>query len=172
VILSHPTDEGTTLVRVTITDDFRAFDPHTSSFIDFKANTVIDGDLGRFIAETCPDKVRIDGEPIPDQKSPADDVTPGSDPTPGPPLTPTDDTPSGDETGGDAESDDVDPDPVQHGQDPAGDSSDDSPAGYEPADHTVAEVLAFLRSHPSSAATVIAAERAGKARTTILAHEG
>jgi hypothetical protein len=41
---------------------------------------------------------------------------------------------------------------------------------YDPGDHTVAEVLAYLEAHPDQAEAVLEAEAAGKARTTLLAH--
>ena len=43
-----------------------------------------------------------------------------------------------------------------------------SVAGYDPGDHTVAEVLAYVADHPEERDQVRAAEAAGKARTTLL----
>lgn len=40
-------------------------------------------------------------------------------------------------------------------------------AGYNPADHTVAEVVAYLDDHPEEASAVLAAEADGKARVTL-----
>ena len=39
---------------------------------------------------------------------------------------------------------------------------------YDPADHTVAEVLAYVAEHPDQRQAVQDAETAGKARTTLL----
>jgi hypothetical protein len=39
---------------------------------------------------------------------------------------------------------------------------------FEPAEHTVAEVEAYLAKHPDEADAVLAAEAAGKARTTLV----
>lgn len=41
-------------------------------------------------------------------------------------------------------------------------------AVFDPGAHTVAEVLEYLEDHPGEAETVGAAERAGKARSTLL----
>src|SRR5262245_18946629 len=43
-----------------------------------------------------------------------------------------------------------------------------STAVYDPGEHTVAEVLAYLDAHPDQHDAVLAAEAAGKGRTTIL----
>lgn len=40
---------------------------------------------------------------------------------------------------------------------------------FDPADHTIDEVLAHIDEHPETLDAVAAAERAGKARTTLLA---
>jgi hypothetical protein len=39
---------------------------------------------------------------------------------------------------------------------------------YDPGEHTVAEVLAYVAEHPDQADQVRAAEQDGKARTTLL----
>jgi len=39
---------------------------------------------------------------------------------------------------------------------------------FDPYDHTAAEVRAYLAEHPEDADRVLDAERAGKARTTVL----
>jgi hypothetical protein len=39
---------------------------------------------------------------------------------------------------------------------------------FDPADHTVAEVLAYVAEHPDTADTIRAAETAGRNRTTLL----
>ena len=41
---------------------------------------------------------------------------------------------------------------------------------FDPADHTVPEVMDHLRAHPDEASAIIAAEKLGKARSTILDH--
>jgi hypothetical protein len=42
-------------------------------------------------------------------------------------------------------------------------------AAFDPADHTINEVLAYLEDHPDDLEAVIAAEGQGKARSTLLA---
>lgn len=42
------------------------------------------------------------------------------------------------------------------------------PPGYDPATHTVAEVQSYVTEHPEERAAVLAAEKAGKARTSLL----
>lgn len=42
------------------------------------------------------------------------------------------------------------------------------PDPYNPADHTVAEVIAHIEEHPDDAGAVLAAERAGKNRKSII----
>lgn len=45
----------------------------------------------------------------------------------------------------------------------------DVPSGeYDPGEHPVSDVLAYARAHPDERAGILAAEQAGKARTTIL----
>jgi len=39
---------------------------------------------------------------------------------------------------------------------------------FDPSAHTVAEVLAFIEQHPETAEAVLAAEREGKARKSLL----
>ena len=39
---------------------------------------------------------------------------------------------------------------------------------FDPGAHTVAEVLAFIEAHPETAEAVLAAEREGKARKSLL----
>ena len=58
--------------------------------------------------------------------------------------------------------------PVQTGPVPAGDSPDDPAAGFVPGPHTVKDVLAYVEAHPDQAEAVLAAERADRARTTLL----
>lgn len=41
--------------------------------------------------------------------------------------------------------------------------------GFDPAEHTVEDVLAHLEAHPDERDAVLAAERDGKARVTLLA---
>ena len=41
---------------------------------------------------------------------------------------------------------------------------------YDPADHTVSEVVAYVQAHPDEVDAVYAAEQAGKGRTTLLDH--
>lgn len=49
-------------------------------------------------------------------------------------------------------------------------SDDDEPAdeGYDPAEHTVTEVSAYLDEHPNQATFVLDRERTGKARVTLI----
>jgi hypothetical protein len=51
--------------------------------------------------------------------------------------------------------------------DPA-DLDPNEPVRYNPAEHSAAAVIAYIEEHPDEAAAVIAAERAGKNRKTIL----
>ncbi|WP_088320285.1 hypothetical protein [Kineosporia sp. R_H_3] len=50
----------------------------------------------------------------------------------------------------------------------AADSADDPSAAFDPSQHTVADVLAYAKANPAQAQQVLAAERVGRARTTIL----
>ena len=43
-----------------------------------------------------------------------------------------------------------------------------APLGFDPGEHTVAEVEAYLAEHPDETDTVLAAEAAGKNRTTLV----
>jgi hypothetical protein len=43
------------------------------------------------------------------------------------------------------------------------------PEAFDPADHTVDEVLAYVDKHPDKADAVLAAEEAGKNRSTLVA---
>lgn len=58
--------------------------------------------------------------------------------------------------------------------DPAPPSGDDGPAPeedkgtYEPGEHTVADVEAYVAEHPDERAAITVAERAGKNRSTLL----
>jgi hypothetical protein len=47
------------------------------------------------------------------------------------------------------------------------DAEDSSPPKYDPADHSVKEVLAYIEEHPDDADRVLEAEAAGKNRTSI-----
>lgn len=68
--------------------------------------------------------------------------------------------------------------PEGEGEEPGGeaegevgvDSGDEgAPAeGFNPSDHTVAEVLAYIAENPDQKDAVIAAEKAGKNRTTVV----
>jgi hypothetical protein len=42
------------------------------------------------------------------------------------------------------------------------------PTGYDPGADTVADVQAYVEAHPDRRATVLAAEKAGKNRTTLV----
>lgn len=61
-----------------------------------------------------------------------------------------------------------DPDPLLGATDPSADSADDNPAAFDPSDHTGPDVIAYAKAHPDEVAAILAAERAGKARTTVL----
>lgn len=41
-------------------------------------------------------------------------------------------------------------------------------AAYDPGAHTVNEVIAYADAHPGEVDAILAAERAGKARTTLI----
>jgi len=45
----------------------------------------------------------------------------------------------------------------------------DVEGGFDPGDHTVAEVIAYAAEHPDQLDDIQAAETAGKARSTLLA---
>ena len=51
---------------------------------------------------------------------------------------------------------------------PAGESV--GAGAYDPDDHTVNEVLDYVDDHPDEVDAVLAAERAGKNRTTLIMH--
>lgn len=48
-------------------------------------------------------------------------------------------------------------------------SGDGGSDGFDPSAHTIDEVLSHLDDHPDEAGTVLAAERTGKDRTTLVA---
>ena len=50
----------------------------------------------------------------------------------------------------------------------AGTNNPDPASDFDPGDHTVAEVEAYLDEHPDEIDRVLEAERAGKNRTTLL----
>jgi PKD repeat protein len=68
--------------------------------------------------------------------------------------------------------------PQQSGEEPPPDEYDpDAPAQeydyeeeYDPADHTVTEVIGYVEDNPEELEDVIEAEQAGKARVTLLTH--
>lgn len=62
------------------------------------------------------------------------------------------------------------PDPAPEADDgDTGDAGDvGEPAPYNPAEHTPRQVLAYIKDHPDEAGMILAAERAGKNRKTIL----
>jgi len=45
-------------------------------------------------------------------------------------------------------------------------------ASFDPGEHTVADVHDYIAAHPDQADAVLAAERAGKARATLIGVEG
>ena len=55
------------------------------------------------------------------------------------------------------------------GEEPEGLTAQAAPAsaGFDPAEHTVAEVEEYVAKHPDQADAVLAAEAAGKNRTTL-----
>lgn len=60
------------------------------------------------------------------------------------------------------------PQPVLGAPVAAADSADDPAAAFDPAQHTVADVIAYAKANPAQAPQILEAERAGRARTTIL----
>lgn len=42
--------------------------------------------------------------------------------------------------------------------------------GYDPSAHTVTEVIGYTEDNPDQLETILAAEQAGKARTTLISH--
>lgn len=54
------------------------------------------------------------------------------------------------------------------GQPPAADPEPAVAGGYDPGEHTVAEVEDYVEDNPDSAAAILAAETAGKNRSTLV----
>jgi hypothetical protein len=54
------------------------------------------------------------------------------------------------------------------GEEGEGGSEPDDVVGYDPADHTVAEVQAYLEAHPDEADAVLALEAEGKNRASLV----
>lgn len=42
--------------------------------------------------------------------------------------------------------------------------------GYDPSEHTVTEVIGYVEDNPDQVEEILAAEQAGKARTTLVSH--
>ena len=61
----------------------------------------------------------------------------------------------------------VEASPAPAGETPSGDEPPEP--GFDPADHTIAEVLDYLDENPDALQDVIALEASGKARSTLLA---
>ena len=57
--------------------------------------------------------------------------------------------------------------PIWTGADAPEPPPEGAQAGFDPGAHTVAEVEAFIAAHPDQADAVLAAEAAGKNRTTL-----
>jgi hypothetical protein len=57
------------------------------------------------------------------------------------------------------------------GQTPPAEETQAESEAYDPSDHTVAEVQAYLAEHPDETDAVLDLERAGKARVTLLDKE-
>lgn len=56
-------------------------------------------------------------------------------------------------------------DPIWTG---AGEPPEIDPGGYDPGDDTVADVQAYVEANPDQRSTVLAAEKAGKNRSTLV----
>lgn len=137
-------------VRV-LRDDRVYFSPACQFYV-LRAGDVIDGDLGKYLEDNYPAGVEV-VDAAPAAPAEAEPVTPPAEAS----VSPPDPKPAPD----------PDPDPLVS-TDPAGGSADDDPAPFEPADHNGPDVIAFARANPEQRAAVLAAERAGKARTTVL----
>ena len=53
---------------------------------------------------------------------------------------------------------------------PAGESVDASTDAYDPGDYTVDDVVAYAEAHPDEVDAILAAERDGKNRVTLISH--
>jgi hypothetical protein len=60
--------------------------------------------------------------------------------------------------------------PPDEGGEEQGDELPDVEVGYDPAAHTVTEVIGFVEDNPDELEAVLAAEEAGKARSTLISH--
>ena len=136
----------------------QAYDSATCAYHSFAEGDVLTGDIGAWVARMLPDVC----EEIPDPEPVIleADVVPDA----GDSVTDPGDSPD-DEPGSD-EADDTDP----AGEDAEEVPVDAEPAGFDPEQHTIAEVLAFVDANPGLRGSVRDAEAAGKARTTLLAH--
>jgi hypothetical protein len=148
-------------VVVRATRAFTAYHGPTCQMLTVAEGDQYEGDLAVYLATTgTPVEVvedpdgAVDAVLNPPLPAPAEEPTPAADGAE--PDDPADEQP--------ADS----PEPVLGDPDPAADSADDPAADFDPGQHTVAEVIAYAKANPDQAAAVLAAEKAGRARTTIL----
>ena len=135
-------------MRVKALHDFTVYQDATCQLLAFKAGQEITGwDAALVVGKHCPVEI-LEEDPAPD---PTPDAIPGH----------RDPCVDGDVCGGPH----CPPEATTH-DDTAGDPGGGKP--FDPSEHTVAEVLAYAKDHPDVAGQIYAAERAGRARTTIL----
>lgn len=156
-------------VRVRATEKFQGYEPVACRVIEMAAHEEVTGELAVFLATT--------GAPV-EVLEDTDGVLGGGISRPGPydvDIPVEDEAPDADlePTGGDvdeppAAAEPSSPDQVIGAPGPAGDSADDPAAILDPSSYKVDEVLAYARAHPEQAQALAAAERAGRARTTLL----
>jgi hypothetical protein len=144
-------------VRVRATKTFTAYRADTCQLITLTEGQEVDGDLAVFLA-TAETAVEVLDDPH-------DAIGAVYAAAAGAPQEPVDEPVGENPDGGDDSSGEGDED---SGTD--SDPSAEPPAGpFDPGEHTVAEVQAYAKAHPDQRAAVLAAEREGKKRTSILA---
>ena len=132
-------------VRVRARQKFSTYLNDTCQLVEAEAGTEFAGHIAvHMLATLCP----VDTLEIDDDGAPGDDTPTPADPPAGPPSDPSD--PPADPTPADGP-------PAQ---------GDDEP--FDPAQHTVAEVLAYAAEHPDVAEQIHALEAATRARTGVL----
>ena len=121
------------------------YSPNCQMYEGVRQGTVIDGDLGVYLAQNAPNDVEVIDVSAPDGDPAA--VTPPASTEPDAPVDPPVEpvTSTGESAKAPAESD------------------------YDPAAFNGAQVIAYVKEHPEQAAAVLAAEQSGKQRTTVLA---
>ena len=133
----------------TLYDNWSFYHPlNCHMYQGIRRGTVFDGDLGAFLLRTAADAVEEVGPPpVAREEAPP--------PAALSPASPTVEAPAVDDVG-----------------EPAGDLPAPEPVdgGFDPAEHTVAQVLAYVKDHPDEGTAIRALEASetGKRRTVIL----